>query len=212
VVSLKRRRKKEAMAQLKDCQIFHFASHGSTDQNDPKNSRLLLEDWKQSPLRVADLLGLNLKEQSPFLVYLSACGTSQIHNESLADESIHLVNACQLPGFRHVIGTHTSLEDEMCVEMARITYKEILGSGMTDESVCRGVHKASRWLRDKWLSSKNPRGDANSVRGNSTSFDIGSDNHDRAQPPRNIFEIDSSEDDYEGFGQARLAPYVHFGV
>ncbi|CAH0028529.1 unnamed protein product [Clonostachys rhizophaga] len=212
VVSLKNRRKGEAMAQLKDCQIFHFAGHGFTDQNDPSNSRLLLEDWKQSPLRVADLLELNLKERSPFLAYLSACGTSQIHNESLADESIHLVSACQLSGFRHVIGTLTSVEDEMCVEMARITYKEILDGGMTDGSVCRGVHKASQWLRDKWLSGKSPRGVASSVRGNSTSFVIGSNNHSRAQPPRDIFEIDSSEDDYGGFGQASWAPYVHFGV
>ncbi|CAH0050984.1 unnamed protein product [Clonostachys solani] len=212
VINLKMRRKEEAMAQLKNCQIFHFAGHGFTDQNDPSNSRLLLEDWKQSPLRVADLLELNLRERSPFLAYLSACGTSQVHNESLADESIHLVSACQLSGFRHVIGTLTSVEDEICVEMARITYEEILDSGMTDESVCRGVHKASRWLRDKWVSGRNPRGDASLVRGNSTSFVIGSDNDSRAQPPRDIFEIDSSEDDHECLGQASWAPYVHFGV
>lgn len=83
---------------------------------------------------------------------------------------------------------------------------------MLDGFVCRGLYKASRGLRDKELSGSNPEGCASLVRDNSVSFVIGSDNHNRAQPPRDIFEIDSSEDDYEGFGQASWAPYVYFGI
>jgi hypothetical protein len=62
------------LAALKTCQIFHFAGHGGI-KNDPLQSFLLLRDWKQHPLKVANLLETNLSVTSPFLAYLSACGT-----------------------------------------------------------------------------------------------------------------------------------------
>jgi len=33
------------------------------------------------------------------------CGTGEVKNDSLIDEGLHLISACQLAGFRHVIGT-----------------------------------------------------------------------------------------------------------
>ncbi|KAF2189925.1 hypothetical protein K469DRAFT_519559, partial [Zopfia rhizophila CBS 207.26] len=67
------------------------------------------------------------------------------------DESIHLISACQLAGFRHVTGTLWDVNDESCVDMAKTTYQEIIHGGLTDESVCLGLHKATRKLRDHWL-------------------------------------------------------------
>ena len=66
---------------------------------------LRLEDWKEDPLRVADLQTMNLRQHSPFLAYLSACGTGEMKENRLVDESIHLISAYQLAGFSHVIGT-----------------------------------------------------------------------------------------------------------
>ncbi|KAJ3467957.1 hypothetical protein MRS44_005521 [Fusarium solani] len=57
------RRKQEVMTWL---QSFHFAGHGSTNQDDPLKRFLCLEDVRSDPLRVADLLNLNLKENPPF--------------------------------------------------------------------------------------------------------------------------------------------------
>ena len=91
---------------------------------------------------------MNLRSHSPFLAYLSACGTGQITKESFVDENIHLIRAYQLAGFRHVIGTLWEVDDQICVDMARIIYREIGDGSMTDESVCLGLHKASRKLRD----------------------------------------------------------------
>ncbi|EEU38897.1 uncharacterized protein NECHADRAFT_98227 [Fusarium vanettenii 77-13-4] len=145
------RLKEEVMTGLQSSMIFHFAGHGSTNQDDPLESFLCLEDVRSNPLRVADLLSLNLKENPPFLAYLSACGTSRIQQERHMDESMHLVSACQLAGFRHVVGTLWEVNDEICVEMARITYEGIRDGKMTDESVCRGLHAAIRRLRDSWL-------------------------------------------------------------
>ncbi|PHH85693.1 hypothetical protein CDD83_61 [Cordyceps sp. RAO-2017] len=40
----------------------------------------------------------------PFLAFLSACSTGAGDTARLADGAVHLVNALQLAGFRHVVG------------------------------------------------------------------------------------------------------------
>uniref|UniRef100_A0A0D2Y6C8 CHAT domain-containing protein n=2 Tax=Fusarium oxysporum TaxID=5507 RepID=A0A0D2Y6C8_FUSOF len=145
------RRVNDVMSQMLQCEIFHFAGHGQTDNHDPSKSNLILEDGK---LMVANLLEQNLRKNSPFLAYLSACGTGRVHNERFFDESIHLISAFQLAGFRHVIGTLWEVNDRLCVDMARITYEEIRDSGMTDKSVCLGLHKAARELRRRSSSAQ----------------------------------------------------------
>jgi CHAT domain-containing protein len=142
------RSKHDIISKLPSCNIFHFAGHGKTDYRSPIQSSLCLEDWETDPLTVDTLLKLNLHKSSPFLAYLSACGTGDISDEKFLDESIHLTSACQLAGFRHVIGTLWEVDDQACVDIARITYEEMGRKGMTDESVCLGLHKAIRWFRD----------------------------------------------------------------
>ncbi len=70
------------------------------------------------------------------------------------DENMHLISACQLAGFRHVVGTLWEVNDKLCLEMARILYQVIANDGLTDESVCLGLHKATRELRDRWLKTR----------------------------------------------------------
>ncbi|KFY93769.1 hypothetical protein V500_03543, partial [Pseudogymnoascus sp. VKM F-4518 (FW-2643)] len=89
-------------------------------------------------------------EQPPFLAYLSACNTSQVENERMIDEGLHLVNAFQLAGFQHVIGTLWDVDDKLCGDVARIVYKHVLGAEITHESVCLGLHTAIKWCRDQW--------------------------------------------------------------
>ena len=148
------RRKNEIIEHLKDCRIFHFAGHGYTDDKDPSKSHLRLEDWRDDPLEIADLLTINLRQSAPFLAYLSACGTSRIKNDRFTDENVHLINACQLVGFRHVIGTLWEVNDEMCVDMASATYESMASHGMTDDSVCLGLHMTTRSLRNRWLEAR----------------------------------------------------------
>ncbi|KAH6982579.1 hypothetical protein EDB80DRAFT_544943, partial [Ilyonectria destructans] len=83
--------------------------------------------------------------------YLSACGTGQILDEGSVDESIHLANACQLAGFRHVVGTLWSVDDRLCVDMARMTYEVLRDEGVRDDCVSRGLHRAMRTTRDQWV-------------------------------------------------------------
>ncbi|VUC25265.1 unnamed protein product [Clonostachys rosea] len=202
------RRYEDIKSHLADCRIFHFAGHGFSHPDDPSKSELLVEDRSTHPLTVATLLEMNLRQNPPFLAYLSACGTGRIRDESFFDESIHLISAFQLAGFRHVIGTLWEVNDEMCVDMARLTYEGIRDGGMTDDSVCRGLHIASRELRDRWLSSSAMRtGKANHEAGPLPVGDettIGEEN-ERGDRARRDMILDERP-------EAHWIPYVHFGV
>ena len=115
--------KEQVLSALSSCKIFHFAGHGSTHDSDPSKSLLLLQDWETKPLTVASLLEINLQKQTPFLAYLSACGTGRIKGNEFLDEGLHLISGYQLAGFQHVIGTLWDVNDKACVEMATTTYK-----------------------------------------------------------------------------------------
>ncbi|KAH7147517.1 CHAT domain-containing protein [Fusarium sp. MPI-SDFR-AT-0072] len=197
------------LSHLRKCKIFHFAGHGYTDTADPSKSQLYLKDWQTNPLTVASLLELNLHREGPFLAYLSACGTGQIKSQKLFDEGIHLISACQLAGFRHVIGTLWEVNDQSCVDMAAIIYEEILGGDMSDDSVCRGVHVATEAGRDQWLDETyaekaiNPAENGSRKEKREVNFE------------RDIISLD--EDDGQsipgaGNGSLHWVPYVHFGA
>ncbi|EXK88797.1 hypothetical protein FOQG_08087 [Fusarium oxysporum f. sp. raphani 54005] len=153
-----KRQKAALIDQLRQCKFFHFAGHGCTDPQDPLRSYLCLEDVVTNPLRVGGLLDLNLKDQPPFLAYLSACGTGRIQQEQFMDESVHLISAFQLAGFQHVIGTLWDVNDRICVDIAKVVYEGIKDGRMTDQSVAWGLHEASRRLRDKWLEKMDQEG------------------------------------------------------
>ncbi|KAI3571794.1 CHAT domain-containing protein [Fusarium oxysporum f. sp. albedinis] len=146
--------KADILSALEACRVFHFAGHGGTHPTEPLHSQLLLDDWDREPFTVASLLETNLTSKPPFLAYLSACGTGQILDEGSVDENIHLANACQLAGFRHVVGTLWSVDDELCVGMARLTYEFLRDEGIRDECVSRGLHQAMRTLRDRWVDGE----------------------------------------------------------
>ncbi|KAF5694509.1 hypothetical protein FDENT_1121 [Fusarium denticulatum] len=185
--------KEEVSKCLLDCAVFHFAGHGYTDENDPSNSHLRLEDWQEDPFRVADLQRVNLREHAPFLAYLSACGTGQMKRYNLVDESIHLISAYQLAGFRHVIGTLWKVSDQCCVDIARTTYETMKDLGLSDDSVSWGLHRASRELRDKWVKTQKQQ-------------------NKKGCKDVNGRDIVSVEEEPQVGEQLQWAPYVHFGA
>ncbi|KAK7712431.1 hypothetical protein SLS64_004815 [Diaporthe eres] len=125
-------RKDDVLRHLSLCETFHFAGHGMSDPSEPSKSSLYLDDWQSNPLTVGDLRELKLRETAPWLGYLSACSTGEIRAEKLVDETIHLVSAYQLAGFRHVVGTLWEVSDEYCVDMAKAFYEELRGHDRTD--------------------------------------------------------------------------------
>jgi len=140
---------REVLESLRSCKIFHFAGHGVSHPSEPLKSCLLLDDWKTDPLTVADLREQWLQENTPFMAYLSACSTGANKDEDLADETIHLINACQLAGFCHVVGTLWDVDDECSLDAARSVYEAIQRHGWNGSAVAQGVHDAANHLHRK---------------------------------------------------------------
>ncbi|KAK7228190.1 hypothetical protein V2G26_000360 [Clonostachys chloroleuca] len=138
----------QVLASLSECEVFHFAGHGNTHPIDPSRNSLIMKD---APLTVQDLINIKLQERAPFLAYLSACSTGRIEDEELLNEGLHLIGACQLAGFRNVIGTLRKVNDGICVKVAEMTYRWIKDCNSTDQSVAEGLHRATRILRDQWM-------------------------------------------------------------
>ncbi|CAH0025736.1 unnamed protein product [Clonostachys rhizophaga] len=158
----------EALASLSQCEIYHFAGHGATHPVSPLRSSLKMND---EPVTVQDLFNMRLHEHAPFLAYLSACSTGRIEDESLLDEGLHLISACQLAGFQNVIGTLQKANDLHCSQVAKMTYTWIKNQKMEDKSVAEGLHHAIRNLRDQWIAKnkidEGARGDQGSGNDNS---------------------------------------------
>lgn len=198
---------KDVLAAIHDCKVFHFAGHGRSDSLDPSISSLLLSD---GPLTVASLFETNLHSYKPFLAYLSACGTGQVRHDRLLDEGLHLIGACQLAGFQHVVGTLWDVNDESCVEAATTTYEWIQKQHMSGESVSEGLHRACRKLRNKWVSE-------NAVRHGSklkTGAKSRKDGQVLKEQSRSSQGRARESRDIESYDDAPLywVPYVHFGI
>ena len=204
---------KSVLSALNDCKIFHFAGHGLTDNLDPSKSQLLLKDWETEPLTVKKLFETNLRKNMPFLAYLSACGTGQIKHNKLIDESLHLISACQLAGFQHVIGTLWKVNDKSCVNVAIKTYEWMRDHGMSDESVSEGLHHAVRCLRREWIKENTTRGafkndrELRLTRSSRTALDQSFSSLGEAQDIR-----DAGFDDDKILSPLYWVPYVHYGV
>jgi tetratricopeptide (TPR) repeat protein len=198
----------DIVAQLPGCSIFHFAGHGSTNSGDPSQSHLLTYDGK---ITVGALLEINLRKHSPFLAYLSACGTGRVRDDAFLDESIHLISAFQLAGFRHVIGTLWEVKDKLCTEMARLTYEGIQNGGMTDHSVCLGLHNAARELRNRWLMGEVEEGyrEDQHVQEISNTNQIVVRSEAEVSVRQSVFSRDILPIEVE---HPTWVPYVHFGV
>ncbi|KAJ3573299.1 hypothetical protein NPX13_g4752 [Xylaria arbuscula] len=177
-------RKDNVLKELQACRIFHFAGHGHSHPTEPSRSCLLLEDWMTDPLTVGDLRDHRLQENPPFLGFLSACSTGANKAVRLADEGINLINAFQLAGFRHVVGTLWEVSDMHCVDVARVLYETLRDEGMTDVAVCRGLHRAVRALRDGGIKAEGTRDGI----------------------------LISGATEAQGATNAYWIPYVHFGV
>ncbi|KAF8248569.1 hypothetical protein K440DRAFT_468026, partial [Wilcoxina mikolae CBS 423.85] len=139
--------KQDVLTALDGCSVFHFAGHGLSDPSDPSMSTLLLDDWQTDPLTVKDLVAMKFHQNPPLLAYLSACWTADNKDMELLNEGIHLMGACQLAGFRHVIGSLWEVSDKHCVDAAKDVYKTMIQAGMCDESVSQGLHNAVLNLR-----------------------------------------------------------------
>lgn len=206
-VSRPKNQREDVLAQVNGCDIFHFAGHGMSNLSNPLRSSLLLCD---GPLTVSRLLETDLRIQSPFLAYLSACGTGQVKQRRLADEGIHLMSACQVAGFQHAIGSLWEVNDESCVHIANSTYEWIIKHNLTNASVSEGLHHACRKLRNEWMS-KNSLEDEQSREPGVKVWDKDPYSIQNVLPSINR-PRDARDILYCGHSPLLWVPYVHYGV
>ncbi|OJJ31342.1 hypothetical protein ASPWEDRAFT_45285 [Aspergillus wentii DTO 134E9] len=217
----------EVLKHMRSSRIMHFAGHGLSHPLDPTKSSLLTKDWETNPLTVQKLRQQSLQEHSPFLAYLSSCSTGAIKDHSLADEAIHLISACQLAGFRHAIGALWEVSDQHCVDVARIVYETLKEDGLTDQAVARGLHRATRHVRDSSqsmitrsasttdaaedaLEDQNTKEKLRDLEREFEAFEI----HDRegSVEDRDAVPVGSRRRRQEPLGSFFWVPYVHYGA
>jgi hypothetical protein len=123
--------------------VAHFACHAVANSDHPSRSHLMLHD---GPMTIWDISRLRSPEAR--LAYLSACST--VHSShKLADESVHIVNAFQLAGFAHVVGSLWQLDDAVAARAAHGFYRRLYDSTsqLDGERTAEALHQIVQDLR-----------------------------------------------------------------
>ena len=133
-MQVKKLYEKEATAQnvakaLQEANWVHFACHGVQHPSEPTKSCLCLSGHTE--LKLSEVIGLQLKDAQ--LAYLSACQTAT-GDEKLEDEAVHLAAGMLQAGFRAVIATMWTIDDEFSVEVADETYCLLCGEYGNDST------------------------------------------------------------------------------
>ncbi|KAG1880871.1 TPR-like protein [Suillus subluteus] len=124
-------------------QWLHLACHGIPNRQRPFESSFAMHD---GPLMIKDIIRSNW--QNSEFAFLSACHTTVGHENS-PDESIHLAAAMQFSGFRSVIGSMWSVDDEVAQQVVSAFYNKLVDdSGRLDcTRAAVALHKAVKKLR-----------------------------------------------------------------
>ncbi|KAG1724957.1 CHAT domain-containing protein [Suillus paluster] len=132
-----------ALDALSRNQWLHLACHGMPNQQQTFESSFALRDGL---LTIKDIVRSDW--QNPQFAFLSACHTT-VGDKKSPDESIHLAAAMQFSGFRSVIGSMWSVDDEVARQMASAFYLHLIdGSGRLDcTRAAVALHKAVKTLR-----------------------------------------------------------------
>ncbi|KAJ6084211.1 hypothetical protein N7486_011011 [Penicillium sp. IBT 16267x] len=149
--------RQDVLEHLADCDMAHFACHGSSEIKDPSNSYLILQRPGEQPSSppIADKLTVQDISQALLgrsrIAYLSACSTAENRAEQLVDEVIHLASGFQVAGFPHVIGALWPADDQVSVRMAEMFYQRISAAHPANErAVALALHEAVVSVRDRY--------------------------------------------------------------
>jgi CHAT domain-containing protein len=105
---------------MEDCNWLHLACHGVQKPEEPTKSALVLQDGH---LTLDELIKLRLPKAE--LAFLSACQTTT-GDEKLSEEAVHIAGGMLLAGYRGVVATMWSIQDELAPEVADEFYSRIL--------------------------------------------------------------------------------------
>jgi CHAT domain-containing protein len=137
--------KQRVMKEMSDSNWVHLACHGTQRQDKPTKSGLILEDGH---LTLEEIIKLDLPNAE--FAYLSACQTTT-GEESLSDEAVHIAGGMLLAGYRGVVATMWSIQDDLAPEVADEFYRYIMANeGRPDnQKAAEALHFAVQKLRKK---------------------------------------------------------------
>lgn len=128
-------------AELPKHQSAHFSCHGEQNLFKPSEAGLRLHG---GTLTVADLSTTSYQREFAFL---SACKTAT-GGTTLPDEAISLAAALHYTGYRHVIATLWSVDDDAAAEIAEHVYGDLIANGrFVPAGSARALHSAVQCLR-----------------------------------------------------------------
>lgn len=112
--------KRRVMKEMELSNWVHLACHGVQKPEEPTESALILEDGH---LKLKELIKLDLPKAE--FAFLSACQT-MTGDENLFDEAVHIAGGMLLAGYRGVVATMWSIEDELAPKIADEFYRHIM--------------------------------------------------------------------------------------
>lgn len=126
--------------QIKLYTSIHLACHAMQASDNPLDSSFALH--KDGCFRLSDILKLKLPNAD--LAFLSACYTSTGHH-GLPDEAVHLAAGMLAAGYRSVISTMWTIQDQHAGVVAIEFYNELLKPERP--SAAHALHSAVQHLR-----------------------------------------------------------------
>jgi CHAT domain-containing protein len=137
--------KQQVTQAMAESNWVHLACHGVQRQDEPTRSGLILEDGH---LTLEEIIKLNLPKAE--LAFLSACQTTT-GDEALSDEAVHIAGGMLLAGYRGVVATMWSIQDDIAPEIADEFYRRIMmGKGRPDNrKAAEALHFAVQRIRKK---------------------------------------------------------------
>jgi CHAT domain-containing protein len=135
---------------LRAHRFAHFVCHGLLETGKPFDASLELYKDNLTLLNI-------VRSQLPSaeFVFLSACHTAELTEDSVADEGLHLAAAMQFCGFRSVVGTMWAMADTDGADLSRHFYKAIFADKASQNGVpyhersARALQIAVKKLRKK---------------------------------------------------------------
>jgi CHAT domain-containing protein len=130
---------------MSDSTWLHLACHGSQRQDEPTKSALTLEDGH---LTLEEIVKLDLPNAE--FAFLSACQT-MTGEETLSDEAVHIAGGMLLAGYRGVVATMWSIQDELAPEVADEFYRRIMEGNERPDSrkAAEALHYSIEKLRKR---------------------------------------------------------------
>jgi CHAT domain-containing protein len=137
--------RQKVMKEMEECHWIHLACHGVQRPDEPTKSALILQDGH---LMLEELVKLRLPKAE--LAFLSACQTTT-GDEKLSEEAVHIAGGMLLAGYRGVVATMWSIQDELAPEVTDEFYAHIIEEGKRPDpsKAAEALHASVQKLRKK---------------------------------------------------------------